>query len=175
MSLYHQVLGVPEGAEPELVKSSYRALCKKYHPDLNDEESIGKMALINEAYAALARNVAVDAARSDRTDGAAMAKDVALYRHQAYAFYKQGIKHFRRADNNLAFRDSNEWNGETRRFDKLEKLNDYERSLFQSLYYFNIVCSEFPESEWRDDCLEKIRLLNQKRVFLARWRERFNK
>jgi DnaJ-class molecular chaperone len=175
MSLYHQILGVPEGAELDTVKSSYWALCKKYHPDLNDEESIGKMALINEAYAALARNVAADAPRGDETNAPASKKDLALYRHQAYAFYKQGLKHFRRADDNLAFRDANEWNGETRRFDKPGMQNDYEKNLYRALYYFNLVSSEFPESEWRDDCLNKIWQLNQKRVFLARWRARFKK
>jgi DnaJ-class molecular chaperone len=175
MSLYHQILGLPEGAGIDLIKSSYRALCKKYHPDLNDEESIGKMALINEAYAALAKSGAAAEAQGDRSDAPAAKKDLALYRHQAYAFYKQGIKHFRLADDGLVFRDSNEWNGETRRFDKPGRQNDYEKSLYRALYYFNLVCSEFPESEWRDDCLDKIRQLNQKRVFLARWRARFEK
>ncbi len=48
----YEVLGVPRNASEEEVTKAYRALAKKYHPDLNpgDEEAAKKMAEINEAY-----------------------------------------------------------------------------------------------------------------------------
>lgn len=50
---YFEVLNVSEHAEPEVIKASYRALCKKYHPDNQSGHSAQddeKMQLINEAY-----------------------------------------------------------------------------------------------------------------------------
>lgn len=48
----YEVLGVPRGASEEEVTKAYRALAKKYHPDLNpgDETAAQKMSEINEAY-----------------------------------------------------------------------------------------------------------------------------
>lgn len=48
----YQVLGVAPGASEEDVTRAYRALAKKYHPDLNpgDEAAAKKMAEINAAY-----------------------------------------------------------------------------------------------------------------------------
>lgn len=48
----YDVLGVPRGASAEEVKRAYRALAKKYHPDVNpgDEEAARRMAEINAAY-----------------------------------------------------------------------------------------------------------------------------
>jgi hypothetical protein len=172
VGLYHRILGVPEGAPLELVKERYRALCKRYHPDLNDQASIGKMALINEAYAALARSMP-GGAEGEAGRGSPADAGLALCKDQAYAFYKQGVKHYRLTDDNLVFRDDREWNKETRRFDKTEAQAGYERDLYRALHYFNLVCSEYPDSEWAADSADKIRLLNQKRGFLERWRARF--
>lgn len=50
---YFKILKVTEDAEPEIIKASYRALVKKYHPDNKDipqDVSIQQMQLINEAY-----------------------------------------------------------------------------------------------------------------------------
>ncbi len=48
----YEVLGVPRNATEEEVTKAYRALAKKYHPDLNpgDENAARKMSEINEAY-----------------------------------------------------------------------------------------------------------------------------
>lgn len=53
---YFEVLRVSENAEMEVIRASYKALCKKYHPDSTDfpkELAAENMALINEAYEVL--------------------------------------------------------------------------------------------------------------------------
>ena len=48
----YKVLGVSPNASDEEVKSAYRKLAKKYHPDLNpgDQEAAKKMQQVNDAY-----------------------------------------------------------------------------------------------------------------------------
>lgn len=53
---YFEILNISEKAEPEVIKASYRALSKKYHPDhsvLPEREAEIKMQLLNEAYQVL--------------------------------------------------------------------------------------------------------------------------
>lgn len=57
---YFEVLNVSEQAELEVIRSAYKALAKKYHPDttkLPKEIADAKMALINEAYHVLSDDV----------------------------------------------------------------------------------------------------------------------
>jgi molecular chaperone DnaJ len=51
---YYEILGVPRSASPEDLKSAFRNLARKYHPDVNKEPgSEARFKEINEAYAVL--------------------------------------------------------------------------------------------------------------------------
>lgn len=49
---YYEVLGVQKGVSDEELKKAYRAMVKKYHPDLHpdDKDAEAKMKEVNEAY-----------------------------------------------------------------------------------------------------------------------------
>lgn len=52
---YYEVLGVEKSADEAAIKKAYRALAKKYHPDMNpgDAEAEKKFKEASEAYAVL--------------------------------------------------------------------------------------------------------------------------
>ena len=52
---YYEVLGVDKTADDAAIKSAYRKLAKKYHPDMNpgDKEAEAKFKEASEAYAVL--------------------------------------------------------------------------------------------------------------------------
>ena len=52
---YYEVLGVQKGADEAAIKSAYRKLAKKYHPDVNpgDKSAEEKFKEVNEAYQTL--------------------------------------------------------------------------------------------------------------------------
>ncbi|MBQ8898385.1 MAG: J domain-containing protein [Clostridia bacterium] len=70
----YKVLGVSPNATEEEVTKAYRALAKKYHPDLNpgDENAARKMREINAAYDAI-KNGTANAQSQQRAYGAGSA------------------------------------------------------------------------------------------------------
>ena len=52
---YYEVLGVDKNADDSAIKSAYRKLAKKYHPDMNpgDKNAEAKFKEASEAYAVL--------------------------------------------------------------------------------------------------------------------------
>ena len=51
---YYDILGISKDASPEDIKSAYRKLAKKYHPDINHESGAAeKFKEVNEAYECL--------------------------------------------------------------------------------------------------------------------------
>ena len=60
MKNYYEILEVSENASPEVIEKAYKALVKKYHPDLQPsekkQEAENKIKMINEAYDTLSNS-----------------------------------------------------------------------------------------------------------------------
>ena len=52
---YYEVLGIKKGASDEEIKSAFRKMAMKYHPDRNqgDKDAEEKFKEVNEAYSVL--------------------------------------------------------------------------------------------------------------------------
>jgi curved DNA-binding protein len=51
---YYEVLGVPPGADADVIKSSYRRMARKFHPDVSKEKDAEeRFKAVNEAYEVL--------------------------------------------------------------------------------------------------------------------------
>jgi curved DNA-binding protein len=54
---YYQILGVPPGADADVIKTAYRKLARKFHPDVSKEKNAEeRFKDINEAYEVLRDN-----------------------------------------------------------------------------------------------------------------------
>lgn len=158
LSPYYLILGIAETAGPEEIKTAYRALCKTWHPDIRDGESTGKMALINEAYYMLRGQITeVDHEPVPPGD-------------RAYEFYKKGLDYFNKCDLNMSSGPNHLTLNRKRMFDKNRSLDQLEQTLLKSLYYFNMICVHFDKSVWYEDSVEKVSILNRRRLIINRWR-----
>jgi curved DNA-binding protein CbpA len=156
MSLYHQILGISENLSDTEIKLKYRALCKKYHPDISDTESIDKMALINEAYSCLVKPKTTIENKKDEAVSS-NPNNITKYKDQAYAFYKQGIK---------LFNEVKDYSKTFELYHNKETMENFYGKVLKALYYFNVVCVQFENCEWSNDALDKIRQLNRDRSFV---------
>src|SRR5688572_31053024 len=51
---YYETLGVPPGADADVIKSAYRKLARKFHPDVSKEKDAEeRFKAVNEAYEVL--------------------------------------------------------------------------------------------------------------------------
>ncbi len=103
---YFEVLNISENAEMEVIRSAYRTLAKKYHPDstrLPDDVAKGKMELINEAYQVLSddtlRKKYIEELHSkERLQQEENYSQKEAYREDAYS-QKSENEHSKNADN----------------------------------------------------------------------------
>lgn len=159
MNLYHQILNVSENASKATIRKSYLSLCKKYHPDINNNNDTEKMALINEAYYSLITHTLPT---GPETNKSGTGNNITKYKDQAYAFYRQGLKLYNESDLNMSIGGNNYSTKRKSMFVSEEDNNLIKNKILQSLYYFNIVCVQYPENPWISDTLEKMRKLNMR-------------
>src|SRR6188472_1750217 len=62
----YEILGIPPNATDAEIKSAYRNLVKKFHPDVNKDQHEGTIKLLNEAY-----DILSDPARKAQYDNGA--------------------------------------------------------------------------------------------------------
>jgi curved DNA-binding protein CbpA len=158
MSIYHDILGVTQTSSLEEIKAAYRALCKKYHPDTSSENDIRKIALINEAYSVLSKPNKVNYKKARNPIGK-NDKELELYKDQAYAFYKKGYSLY----HETLEMEKNEIYGI---FHKSGNTNEFEKKTLQALYYLNIVCMEYEETQWYEGSMEIIKAINRNIKFI---------
>lgn len=61
MSVYHEILNIPHSATEAQIKNAYRALARKYHPDVSTEpDAEEKFIRITEAYDALLSPIPIE-------------------------------------------------------------------------------------------------------------------
>lgn len=74
---YYRVLGLRSGAEFEAVKTAYRRLARKYHPDVNpgDQTAEERFIRVTQAYRALADVLAPEGASLDSAEDPAPTAD----------------------------------------------------------------------------------------------------
>lgn len=169
MSIYHQILNVPITATKEEIKRSYKKLCKIYHPDINNNDSTQKMALINDAYDQLVKKSKKKKHIEPEINTHEKSSFIVQYKDQAYAFYKQGVKYYDKTDLNMSIGRNYYQSNRKSMFSKRNKFVDIYDAIMKSLYYFNIICIQFSDSVWYDDAIVKIRMLNRRKQSIKKW------
>jgi len=171
MNIYYSILGINDNASIETIKSQYRKLCKLYHPDLTNIDSIGKMALINEAYNVIKNKIINRTNGEDNTSSNYTDVNITRHKNSEYVYYKKSIEYFKKADINMAFRDTNAWDITSKSFDFNKSIIDFKKNIYKSLYYFNIVCINHENCEWFCDSINKISVINKKLDMIKIWEQ----
>lgn len=111
MTDYYEVLEVSRKASAETIKGAYRALSKKYHPDVNNtQQAVAKMQQVNEAYSVLsdeAKRKEYDAKLTVPTATAAKAYSAPCANKAASSAYAAYCNYARQARNAQAQAKSN--------------------------------------------------------------------
>lgn len=111
MTDYYEVLEVSRKASAETIKGAYRALSKKYHPDVNNtQQAVAKMQQVNEAYSVLsdeAKRREYDAKLTVPTATAARAYSAPSANKAASSAYAAYCNYARQARNAQAQAKSN--------------------------------------------------------------------
>jgi len=162
MNIYYSILGLNEDVSIEIVKSQYYKLYKIYHSDISNSNSIQKMALIKEAYNMIIQKKIVNIPVFENTMNNNHNSNISCHKTSEYVYYKQCINYFNFANINIAFRDTNAWDKKLLCFNYTDAINELEKYIYKSLYYFNIVCTQFEFCEWYNDSIDKIRIVNKK-------------
>lgn len=118
-SNYYHILQIPETAKIQEIKSAYRRLAKKFHPDLNKSPDAQEhFIVVNEAYEFLIRLNTVSARPASR----------AHTRPSKEQAYKQWVKNERSKARARAAREAK------KKFDQFKKSPIYKTT--QMIYYY---------------------------------------
>ena len=106
----YEVLGVPENADAETVKSAYRELVKKYHPDNYKDNPLAdlaneKLQEINEAYDMITKGRASSQSRSTYSQSSG-------YGSTKFAYVRSLIQQRRLADADAELSKNNDGSAE---------------------------------------------------------------
>jgi DnaJ-class molecular chaperone len=91
---YYEVLGVPRGADEKAIKTAYRRLARRYHPDMNpgDRQAEERFKEISEAFAVLSDPE--KRARYDRGGHSAFGPDFDPFAGTGFSFRTTGLGGF---------------------------------------------------------------------------------
>ncbi|MDR0503350.1 MAG: hypothetical protein LBH16_08530 [Treponema sp.] len=123
-----------------------KQLIKKYHPDLCNNSYLESM--YNEITKILVNKLnAIKTVKNNEQD---------------YLYYKSGIKYYKNIHPDKFYKRNQNTAFETRSHNELiSALNKIYLSFNISLYYFNKIIDEYPQSSYFQDAKEKIKLLKK--------------
>jgi outer membrane protein assembly factor BamD (BamD/ComL family) len=138
-------------------KSEYikqlKRLIKKYHPDLCADEKLE--SLYNEISKTLINKL-------NELKTSQINNEAIKTKEQDYEYYNLGIKYYKNIHPNMFYKNKSKGSFETKSYDELVNvLNNIFMSFNLSEYYFKLLIEKYPNSSWRDDAEDKIKLLNK--------------
>jgi hypothetical protein len=137
--------------EAQYIKQLKR-LIKKYHPDLCNNQNMGK--IYNEITVKL--NSILDELKKRENYSMAEKKE------QDYLYYKLGIKYYKNIHPDRFYKRNVNKTYETKNYEEqLTELNKIYMSFKLSEYYFYKIIFEYNHSQWIDDSRGKVKLLKK--------------